>query len=214
MDIKDVIKKVENLYSNGIINKVPNHLAVGWKSKEEQYLRFQKLLMVISDKSKPISLLDFGCGYGELLLYLLNNGFNISKYYGIDISLPMLIEFKKNYNISPFKNYYLFLTDKLNLKLNFKVDYVVVSGTFNVKFEISNKEYKKYVIEKLREISEVSLKGFSFNLLTKYVDYKRKHLFYADPLFFFDYCKRNFSKYVSLIHDYPLYEFTILVYKK
>lgn len=129
----------------------------------------------------------------------------------------MLIEFRKKFSNYYFGNYYLFLSDKLNIKLNFKVDYVVVSGTFNVKFGINTKNYKKYVLEKLNEINEIneiSLKGFSFNLLTKYVDYKKRHLFYADPLFFFDYCKKNFSKYVSLIHDYPLYEFTILVYKK
>ena len=57
---------------------------------------------------------------------------------------------------------------------------------------------------------------FSFNILTKYSEknYMQDHLYYADPLFFFDYCKQNFSKNVSLIHDYNLYEFTILVKKK
>jgi hypothetical protein len=41
----------------------------------------------------------------------------------------------------------------------------------------------------------------------------RDDLYYADPLFFFDYCKTRFSRFVTLIHDYPLYEFTILVRK-
>jgi hypothetical protein len=42
----------------------------------------------------------------------------------------------------------------------------------------------------------------------------RPDLYYADPLFLFDYCKTKFSTLVSLIHDYPLYEFTILVRKE
>ena len=52
-------------------------------------------------------------------------------------------------------------------------------------------------------------------MLTKYSDkeYMRDNLYYADPLFIFDYCKRNFSKQVALLHDYGLYEFTILVKK-
>jgi len=52
-------------------------------------------------------------------------------------------------------------------------------------------------------------------MLTKYSDreYMKEYLYYADPLFIFDYCKRNFSKKVALIHDYELYEFTILVRK-
>ena len=38
-------------------------------------------------------------------------------------------------------------------------------------------------------------------------------LHYADPLELFDYCKRNFSAAVALLHDYGLYEFTIIVRK-
>ena len=41
----------------------------------------------------------------------------------------------------------------------------------------------------------------------------RPYLYYADPLFLFDYCKKKYSKSVALLHDYGLYEFTILVRK-
>ena len=63
-------------------------------------------------------------------------------------------------------------------------------------------------------MNEKSLKGFAFNCLTSYVDYKEDHLYYGNPLFFFDFCKKNFSKYVTLIHDYKLYEWTMLVVKE
>ena len=43
--------------------------------------------------------------------------------------------------------------------------------------------------------------------------FMQDNLYYADPLFIFDFCKRNFAKNISLIHDYDLYEFTILVTK-
>ena len=57
--------------------------------------------------------------------------------------------------------------------------------------------------------------AFSFNLLTKYSDkeFMQDYLYYADPLFYFDYCKRNYSKNVALLHDYYQYDFTILVRK-
>jgi len=35
------------------------------------------------------------------------------------------------------------------------------------------------------------------------------NLYYADPLILFDWCKNEISKYVALLHNYPLYEFTI-----
>jgi len=39
----------------------------------------------------------------------------------------------------------------------------------------------------------------------------RPDLYYADPRLYFDYCKRNFSRHVALLHDYGLWEFTVIV---
>jgi hypothetical protein len=39
----------------------------------------------------------------------------------------------------------------------------------------------------------------------------RDDLYYADPRVIFDHCKRSFSRWVALLHDYGLYEFTIIV---
>jgi len=41
----------------------------------------------------------------------------------------------------------------------------------------------------------------------------KEELFYADPLYFFDLCKKNFSRNIALLHDYYEYDFTILVRK-
>ena len=41
----------------------------------------------------------------------------------------------------------------------------------------------------------------------------RPDLYFADPLFYFDFCKRTFALDVALLHDYGLYDFTILVRK-
>ncbi len=63
--------------------------------------------------------------------------------------------------------------------------------------------------------SATILHGFAFNALTSYsdIEFRRDDLYYADPLFWFDYCKTNISKYVALLHDYPEYDFTIIVRK-
>jgi hypothetical protein len=91
----------------------------------------------------------------------------------------------------------------------------VVSGTFNMKLDASQEDWTELVVENITRMNEHSQKGFSFNLLTKYSDpeYMRPDLYYADPGFFFDYCKRHFSKNVAVLHDYGLYDFTILVRK-
>ncbi|MGH6609130.1 MAG: class I SAM-dependent methyltransferase, partial [Burkholderiaceae bacterium] len=58
-------------------------------------------------------------------------------------------------------------------------------------------------------------RGFAFNSLTVYSDpdKKRADLYYADPCALFDRCKRLYSRNVALLHDYDLYDFTILVRK-
>ena len=55
--------------------------------------------------------------------------------------------------------------------------------------------------------------GFGFNVLTLYsdADKRRADLYYADPLELFTHCRLTFSRFVTLLHDYPLYEFTLLV---
>ncbi len=62
-------------------------------------------------------------------------------------------------------------------------------------------------------MAKLSRLGIAFNCLTTYVNWKEDHLYYADPFEFFDFCKRNISRYLCLLHDYPLYEWTMLVYK-
>ncbi|HEX2060504.1 MAG TPA: class I SAM-dependent methyltransferase, partial [Thermoanaerobaculia bacterium] len=67
----------------------------------------------------------------------------------------------------------------------------------------------QYILKMLANMAEHSTRGFAFNLLTSYVDWKEPHLFYGDPSFFFDHCVRNISRRVVVFHDYPLYEWTI-----
>jgi hypothetical protein len=92
---------------------------------------------------------------------------------------------------------------------------VVASGIFNVKLDTSNEDWKEYILNTLSKLNQLSSIAFSFNILTSYSDkeYMKDYLYYADPCFLFDYCKKNFSKNIALLHDYNLYEFTILVKK-
>ena len=94
-------------------------------------------------------------------------------------------------------------------------DYVVASGIFNYRANISYEDWTTYVNAVFQEFNDLACKGFSSNFLTKYsdTDHMRADLYYADPCYLFDYCKRNFSKNVSLLHDYTIYDFTILVRK-
>ena len=60
-------------------------------------------------------------------------------------------------------------------------------------------------------MAERSRQGIAFNMLTSYSDWTSPKLYYADPLQVFDRCKRELWRDVALLHDYGIYEFTMLV---
>jgi SAM-dependent methyltransferase len=177
-----------------------------WNSEASQNVRFDQLLKVI--KSQSFSLVDYGCGYGALADYLSTKGFDVD-YYGYDI-LESAIATARQVHANKLRH--TFFTDKSQLPVS---DYTVASGIFNYRGEYSIEDWTEYTIRVLDEFNELSRHGFSSNFLTKYsdADKMRADLYYADPLFLFDYCKRNFSRNVALLHDYGLYDFTILVRK-
>ena len=147
-------------------------------------------------------------GYGAMFHYL--DGLPmiaLARYNGYDISDEMLRAARES--VPDYRAAFI-----NSSKLTLRADYALVSGTFNVKLQASNEEWTEYVKESLVNLSDYSTRGFAFNLLTTYVDWKQENLFYADPFLFFDFCKRNISRYVSLLHDYPLYEWTIIVRKE
>ena len=177
-----------------------------WNSETSQNTRFDQLLKVVETQS--FSLLDYGCGYGALIDYLDDKDFDVD-YYGYDI-LESAIETAREAHLDQPRR--SFFTDKSKLPI---CDYTVASGIFNFRGEQSFESWTEYVLEALNEFNQLSLRGFSSNFLTKYsdADKMRPDLYYADPLFLFDYCKINFSKNVALLHDYRLYDFTLIVRK-
>ena len=177
-----------------------------WNSETSQNIRFDQLLKVVD--SQKFSLLDYGCGYGALADYLVTKGFDVD-YYGYDI-LESAIETARQAHLDKPRR--SFFTEKTQLPV---CDYTVASGIFNFRGGHSFDAWTEYVLGVLNEFNQRSLHGFSSNFLTKYSDAEkmRADLYYADPLFLFDYCKRNFSRNVALLHDYSLYDFTLIIRK-
>lgn len=204
------LDKIRALYSSNIEQNGPTSTAVGWNTADSQELRFRKLTEVVDRDSSQtgVTVNDYGCGYGAHLDYLLRNGIRVTEYHGYDLSNEMLAAAREQQQAFPGV-----LDLRQSSAITSAADYTFVSGTFNVRFDATENEWKSFILTRLNEINAHSRLGFSFNLLSTYVDWKESHLYYADPLFWFDYCKRNFSRKVSLFHDYPLYEWTIIVRK-
>lgn len=180
--------------------------AADWNSVQAQEVRFAQICKVLPDNPKEeFSILDYGCGLGDLMSYLERSKYKFY-YYGLDVSNEIIEVAKTNHRRGVFSQGH---------EIEFTVDYVIASGVFNVRQNTSNEEWHKYIVETITMFDEHAIKGFAFNCLTKYSDVElmKDYLYYADPLELFDYCKRNFSNNVALLHDYGVYDFTIIVRK-
>jgi SAM-dependent methyltransferase len=179
-----------------------------WNSVEAQELRFEQLSRIIRIE-KEYDLIDYGSGFGKLYDYLRDIGHQMH-YYGFDF-LPEMVE--KGCELHPNDPTCHFTTRENELPT---VDYVIASGIFNIRLNTHDFVWTEYVLSVLDRMDQLSKKGFAFNMLTKYSDleYMKPQLYYADPCFFFDYCKQHYARNVALLHDYGLYDFTILVRKE
>lgn len=180
---------------------------VDWNSEASQALRFRQLLR-LTENEREFSITDFGCGYGALADHLLGLG-GAFEYFGFDIARDMIVAAEARHRS------HASVTFALGSVPDRPRDYCVASGVFNIKLDTPDKEWLAYVLRSLDLMHEYSVRGFAFNMLTSYSDAGRMKadLYYADPLQIFDHCKRRYSRNVALLHDYGLYEFTILVRK-
>jgi len=199
-------ERVADYYAEKVRQHGETAHGVDWNSTESQETRFGQLLGIVPPGGE-YSLLDYGCGYGAIIEVLIERGQAI-RYTGYDVSEEMILRARR---LHP-DDQYDFTTDEEELAPS---DYVIASGILNVKFDTPKPQWKDYVLETLDNLHRLSLKGFAFNALTSYSDleYMRDDLFYAEPSWLFDHCKRTYSGQVALLHDYGLYEFTILVRK-
>jgi SAM-dependent methyltransferase len=203
-------REIIDFYSEHLKKFGSSAQGVGWKNDEAQFVRFDQLSKVIHGNT-DFSINDLGCGTGRYYKYLIRENFTPVSYCGYDILNDMILLADKE--LMPDPKVKLIKIDS-PLEMN-KSDYTVASGIFNVKYEAKESEWLNHILTTLESMNEKSHLGFAFNSLTKYSDkeYMQSYLYYADPLFLFDYCKKNFSKNVALLHDYYQYDFTIIVRK-
>ena len=203
-----ILESVEKYYSRTLAAFGETPQGVDWNGEESQLIRFEQLTKIINSRT-GFSINDLGCGYGAFLDFLTRHYLNFS-YNGYDISEDMILAARRRHS----------RTSNAMFSVSYKpltaVDYSISSGIFNVRLDCPDAEWLEYIKNILDMIDRTTRRGFAFNCLTSYSDSNkmREYLYYADPLELFDFCKRRYSRDVSLLHDYDLYEFTILVRKR
>lgn len=203
----DLLDEVAEYYSGKLAQFGETPQGVDWNGEAGQHLRFDQLIR-IADGCDSFSINDLGSGYGALFDYLQSDGRAVS-YAGFDVAQSMVDAGHRRYqNVANARFVCGTVPDSM-------ADFGVASGIFNVRNNTPDAEWQAYLEATLDVLDSTSEKGFAFNCLTSWsdADKMRAYLYYADPCQLFELCKRKYSRNVALLHDYELYEFTILVRK-
>ncbi|MFA6431409.1 MAG: class I SAM-dependent methyltransferase [Candidatus Margulisiibacteriota bacterium] len=214
IDIQDQIDYFESLFDE----HGNSYKALDWNSPDSQKLRFKimKELFNYGKKASCITLLDVGCGFGDLYGYLKSDG-SLSRhrinYSGCDISPKIIQTAKKKYPDAKFE-----VKNILEDRHTPKYDYIICSGIFNIRSaEID--DHLAYVKEMIFRVSELATYGVGLNFLSEGSlpiadpqNLNSSQYFYFNPETVLNFCRHAAPKYI-LRHDYHIGDFTIYLLK-
>ena len=155
------------------------------------------------------TILDLGCGYGELLdCFEANSEFQPIEYWGVDVSARMIESARQRHPSARFE-----LRDILSDPLpEMCVDYVVINQVLTAKFDIPQKTMIAFAKRFIAAAFRACRKGLVFNAQNWHVNH-RNDLFHwrLDQVaaFFSARC----SKHIVFRMDYGLYDFMAYVYR-
>ncbi|WP_201352334.1 class I SAM-dependent methyltransferase [Hydrogenimonas urashimensis] len=137
-------------YTNTVAKHGKNAKGVAWNDEKRQRRRFDALLKQIPDIAS-CSVVDAGCGFGDLYLYMQQSGRLPKRYIGLDMMEPMVQEAQRRTGQSILRRD--LLTDPLP-----EADWYLVSGSFNLltRFE---------TLLAVKRCFDAADRGIVFNLL-------------------------------------------------
>ncbi|ASU34693.1 class I SAM-dependent methyltransferase [Mucilaginibacter xinganensis] len=174
-------------------------LALGWKDRESQRSRFRALATIGELNNR--SVLDVGCGYGDLLPYLAARC-NRLNYTGVEQIPELLHEAIKRYGDHPEASF--IHGDFTTMQLT-PADYVFASGSLN--YRSVDPEFIFKIITKFYGACRIA---FAFNLLSDIVP--NGMLVAYDPDEINAYCNKLCNN-VKLLKGYAADDFTVFMYR-
>jgi trans-aconitate methyltransferase len=191
---EDTIKR----YSKRLAKFGYDPRSLGW-NKARQTVRFTVLGEI--GELQNSSVLDVGCGFGDLYGYLQKSGVNVH-YTGCDVNPALIAIAKQKYTSANF------LVADVDEGVKGTFDWVFATGVFEFKYP----KMIDLVKRTLTRMFDLARKGVAADFMSSYVDYKSKEGFHAHPEEIFKIAK-SLSKRIALRHDYMPYEFCIYIYK-
>ena len=129
--------------------------SLGW-TKNKQDIRFEQLMRYIQGES--VSILDVGCGFGDLYRYLRETKKPKQiDYCGIDIMAPFIQEAQRRYAQETARFYHCSLSE---LKEETVYDWVVECGMFGTRITESEQEMYSYIEDTMQKSFQLARGGY------------------------------------------------------
>lgn len=172
-------------------------------------LRYKKLSKLFEEDDN-FTVHDVGHGVGHYYEYLrLQFPEKKFVYSGSEITGSFVEHCKKEYPEMQF-----FHRDLAEKAFEDKYDYLVFGGTFYHKVDVNDEDFIKFTESILANAFKMANKGISFNFISEHVDYRYPDLFYGEIERVTRFVVKNLSRFFTIDHAYPLYEFTVCVYQE
>jgi SAM-dependent methyltransferase len=178
---------------------------LGW-NKDCQWVRFEAVFEGLREADFA-SVLDVGCGFGDLLGYLRSKGWR-GRYTGLDIVEELIGEARKRYSADRASEFYC--GDISAFDRSLRSDLAVALGVFNHRLHQDNLEFVRETIEKMwHAAARVVVCDF---LSTSSEEERRdQHLYYADPAQLYQLAS-GYSRRVMIHHAYMPFEFQVKIW--
>ena len=199
-------ESVVDHYETALRAHGPTARGMDWKDEESQRLRFAVLSGCFDLNGKSVH--EVGAGAGHLYDVLQAEGFR-ADYSGSDLSADMVQAARRGHPGVTFHCWDILAEPDLPT-----FDVVVCSGLFHVKLGHTESAWWEFVYDMVRQMYRMCRVGIAFNMISDDVDFRATNLFYSNPGTVVDFCRRELSRFVALRHDYPLYEYTVSVYRE
>lgn len=196
--ISEIVAAARERYSQRLRQHGPGVLALGWSSQAHQKIRFAAAASLIVGKS----ILDIGCGLGDLLAYLCAMGRRPDSYHGIDILPEFVAEARRRHKDKEgvfFSEGNIFDTD-----LSTYADTVIALGLLNYRLKSEEENYA-YVVRFLEAALGLAQRCVIFDGISRYrtTEYpEESFIFYANPARIIEIAVPLSPDFV-LLHDLP-----------
>lgn len=192
--------------------------SVDWGSRESQEKRFAALVEV--GPLQGASILDIGCGLGDLPAYLKQRGIT-ARYTGYDVTPRMIKHCRSRFPDQTFLQGDPLgdpvshpsagqPADPLEWPLDDQsFDYVIASGIFSV----HRRQPAAYLYHAIQQMYRLCRIGVAFNTLSTCATTQVPGEFHADPSDVLERCL-GICPRVTLRHDYLPQDFTVYMYKR